>query len=82
MVKGCCLRLKKKCLSHIQTFFFSHRSIDPMFYKEMKRLGGLPFKGMFTLGARVQFSLGTNVNAPFSFCFSARVQGLDLVLGH
>ena len=49
------------------------------------------YKAAFTLGAQVQSSLGTNVNAPFCFQVPplefghgavARVQGLDLVLGH
>ena len=49
------------------------------------------YKAAFTLGAQVQSSLGTNVNAPFflqvpplEFGHGAgtRVQGLDLVLGH
>ena len=33
------------------------------------------FKEAFTLGARVRYSLGTNVNTPF-------LQGRALVLGH
>ena len=44
----------------------------------------------FRLGARVQFLMGTNVNTPFfqvptpefGHGARARVQGLDLVLGH
>ena len=50
------------------------------------------YKAAFTLGAQVQSPLGTNVNAPFFFFqvpplefghgAGARVQGLELVLGH
>ena len=49
------------------------------------------YKAAFTLGAQVQSSLGTNVNAPFFSSIhylefghgaGARVQDLDLVLGH
>ena len=47
------------------------------------------YKAAFTLGAQVRSSLCTNVNAPlnvptleFGHGAGARVQGLDLVLGH
>ena len=48
------------------------------------------FKTAFTLGTQIQYSLGTNVNAPFfqvptlefGHGAGAQVQGLDLFLGH
>ena len=42
-------------------------------------------KAAFTLGARVRFSLGTNVNTPFFQVPTPEFghgQGRDLVLGH